>query len=481
MPKKLEDVLVDQSVRYFQPTTKLGHFSAQLSPAARTLTIEVGMSFSYTSMYFSLAHPEVREVPSHHDQALIRRFFEAAEPAVTATWNRRFVFVLEKTGWEERRIAVSFRVIEAELSKAHYEVSLSDPSQAWSNQAVVTEAPRGEGRAHYATFSADVAGPSGFDTKLESMVEDLVGGWEIPLPNYRTETARRRLESTVRSEVQQYRLTKELVKDGSPAYHDWKNRQKQRLGRLERLEELDEERALRQVEQFVAELRKVVGQTDYEKLRIVAHLRAPINRYGSLVEHLFRRIPWQERKILTIEHSFARFGSEERSITLKLRSAEVHDPDTRKHVNRIVGVIARTTLMSREGFQQITICHEFGHMLGLPDEYICLTRASRDLLKTLDINKARSEFSVEKWLAFQEVATGIRRDNPITSRNQVEFLALCREADVQAPHFGRKSSSLMSAGSRFLPCHGVTLWQCIGHLTAGTLDPEDWRIELLRE
>ena len=70
----------------------------------------------------------------------------------------------------------SFEVVRSELAGAHYEVSLSDPSGEWSNQAVVTEGPSGKGKkAHSATFSADVAGPSGQDHKLRYMVEDLVG------------------------------------------------------------------------------------------------------------------------------------------------------------------------------------------------------------------------------------------------------------------------------------------------------------------
>ena len=167
-------------------------------------------------------------------------------------------------------------------------------------------------------------------------------------------------------------------------------------------------------------------------------------------------------------------------MTLALRSTEVHDPSLAMHVSRIVGVIARTTMMAREGFRQITICHEFGHMLGLPDEYICLTQASRNLLQMLDINRARSEFSVEKWLALQEAATGIRRDNPLTLKNQVEFLKLCSYAERRSPALRPQDLQPDVGGDQVPPSHAVTLWQCLGHLTAPTVEPEDWQIVLLR-
>jgi hypothetical protein len=84
--------------------------------------------------------------------------------------------------------------------------------------------------------------------------------------------------------------------------------------------------------------------------------------------------------------------------------------------------------------------HEFGHMMGLPDEYV------------------------------NDVGAGAK------ARLQTNFQQLAHQAGVACPEFGSHTSSLMSEGSDVLPHHFVTLWNALCSLTHNLIEPQYWRI-----
>jgi outer membrane protein OmpA-like peptidoglycan-associated protein len=85
--------------------------------------------------------------------------------------------------------------------------------------------------------------------------------------------------------------------------------------------------------------------------------------------------------------------------------------------------------------------HEFGHMLGLPDEY-------------------------------QNNTTGV------LGTEQTNYMALVTAAGVQGPaQWGDLTSSQMSAGVDVLPRHYVTLWEALGRMTTPDITQAEWRID----
>lgn len=84
--------------------------------------------------------------------------------------------------------------------------------------------------------------------------------------------------------------------------------------------------------------------------------------------------------------------------------------------------------------------HEFGHLLGLPDEY-------------------------------QNNTTGR------LGTAQTNYMALVTGAGVQGPPvWGVHTSSVMSAGVDVLPRHYVTLWEALGRMTAPDIAQNEWEI-----
>jgi hypothetical protein len=91
--------------------------------------------------------------------------------------------------------------------------------------------------------------------------------------------------------------------------------------------------------------------------------------------------------------------------------------------------------------------HEFGHLLGLPDEY---ENPVADSHSDADI-KAKAT----------------------VKRN---YLVLCQRAGVVPPTFPSHTSSMMSDGMTMMQWHFVTIWEALVHMTGHYIDEGDWSI-----
>ncbi|MFD8495597.1 hypothetical protein [Amycolatopsis sp. NPDC059657] len=91
--------------------------------------------------------------------------------------------------------------------------------------------------------------------------------------------------------------------------------------------------------------------------------------------------------------------------------------------------------------------HEFGHMLGLPDEY-----------------------------ENPEDSPGAKPDDRAKAMVKAEYLKLCQLAGLAAPNFPSHTSSMMSDGMTVLPFHAVTVWDALCKLTQPYLAPHHWEI-----
>src|SRR5262245_493289 len=130
-------------------------------------------------------------------------------------------------------------------------------------------------------------------------------------------------------------------------------------------------------------------------------------------------------------------------------------------------------------YAQNTIAHEFGHMLGLPDEYRCLSEQSRDTLRQLKFIETKDGFELQEWYRSQNKYGDdpARLSAPILD-NQQTFLELCHAAQVQPPAFGQRNMSLMSAGTEMHQHHAVTVWECLCMMTREHIKPSEWKIEI---
>ena len=111
--------------------------------------------------------------------------------------------------------------------------------------------------------------------------------------------------------------------------------------------------------------------------------------------------------------------------------------------------------------------HEFGHMLGLKDEYACLSDQGANRLVELDFIEPGER------AGYQDMHfNGARTETDEVAAQQAEFIKYCHDAGVEPTTFGQYTTSIMSAGSEFHPCHFVTIWAALVHITG----QNDWSI-----
>lgn len=126
-------------------------------------------------------------------------------------------------------------------------------------------------------------------------------------------------------------------------------------------------------------------------------------------------------------------------------------------------ILAQSTLYSYPA----TIVHEYGHMLGLQDEYHCLSSQAAAQLVALHLIDATEQTKYENFHF-----NGANPPSATVANGQDEFVKACARANVEVPTFGRQTMSIMSAGSEFWPAHFVWLREALMQLTG----QNDWVI-----
>ena len=121
-----------------------------------------------------------------------------------------------------------------------------------------------------------------------------------------------------------------------------------------------------------------------------------------------------------------------------------------------------------------TIVHEFGHMLGLVDEYRCLSDEAADKMAELDFihPKEKDQFQGHQGGGADAAAAA-------SQTSQALLAQWCKTADIEPAHYGTRTISIMSNGSEFYPRHFITLWKAICDQSAANTAPDEWSIVAL--
>jgi len=117
---------------------------------------------------------------------------------------------------------------------------------------------------------------------------------------------------------------------------------------------------------------------------------------------------------------------------------------------------------------QMTLAHEFGHMLGLPDDYNATDEATKAKLREAD-----PELDDDTIAALSAQGGG----GPKFVKSQTAMVDLARRAGVEIPTtFGFDHDTIMDKGGRILPYHLTTVWEALGKATAPQVHESWWKI-----
>jgi hypothetical protein len=180
------------------------------------------------------------------------------------------------------------------------------------------------------------------------------------------------------------------------------------------------------------------------------------------------------QKDATRRTNVRRAVTREAYIIEKLRGKQQHNQAVRQWDRQwgFFKLFSRRPTYDEGLYHRNIINHEFGHILGLPDDYFGLHRTNQDLLvgfKGVDDGNVRV---IRK--SMQDhclMSTTIEDGNNVKLAMQKEFLRLCVAAGTPPPNLGRNSISIMSYGSYIAPSHMVTLWECLRKMTK-----QSWKI-----
>ena len=124
-------------------------------------------------------------------------------------------------------------------------------------------------------------------------------------------------------------------------------------------------------------------------------------------------------------------------------------------------------------WKRITVAHEFGHMLGLLDEY-CPAVSPELLQMMVDEGKLMPGFTMT-----QEAQARAPQDES----KQTAYAKLLKTQGMETPTWARptasgqeKSTSLMSGGFEILKQHYVTISEGLAKLTKGYVKADEWKI-----
>jgi Domain of unknown function (DUF4157) len=129
-------------------------------------------------------------------------------------------------------------------------------------------------------------------------------------------------------------------------------------------------------------------------------------------------------------------------------------------------------------WSRISAAHEFGHMIGLIDEYIDIESAT--LAKLLIKDKTHPPGTSVDHL-------GNAPESGSVALKQKAFAELLEASGTKAPNFEHKTgkpkgasmlqnTSIMTGGYEVLAGHYVTMWEVLTHMTKGHLQERDWKI-----
>jgi len=445
--KRLDKKLKEQFIRAgrqgrlskkkFEPATKnIGCFDAKFEPQRNLITITVSLSYSFE-----------RDTQGQGPTAVswtsedISTFKTKAKQVIEEFWSDRFTLTCSRPDWLDIYAQVKIKLVEPKTGKGVYHAVVKKyPDTRWSSGAAINRETR---EAKFGNFDvepnvSDSRDKAGFAFKKEQLSLAVARNPYIAFD----------------------KGTAKISSAGNFALLP-----------------------------VCQELRKVFGPGRPDNLRIYVYGKTGSNegrhmpqlgkrRAKAVKDYLQSKFPTQDNFVEVVD-SFAKEPWIEAPMKAALQKAGI-SPQDQASRNFSGVVMAAGAAKGREGTDMetqnrnyIVIVHEFGHMLGLPDEYQgvnCL--AMKELV---DLRTCIPE-STKKM---QNLAS--QSDEARTQQAQ-GFAKLLRDTGLPSPMFSDNNPASMpnsimyGGGSEIYPAHYLTIWQAMTEMCLPYLLPHEWKI-----
>ncbi|NMF59687.1 eCIS core domain-containing protein [Pseudanabaena yagii] len=417
-------------LRNWQPSTGGGKFDADYNPKTGIMTITVKVHFDYqdSSAYKGLATDDADTEWTREGK---KAWFNDFKSAVMSKWGNISTISCDKVNFTDVVVQPVINVVESKKANdAHYSVSVS---KAFTKK---TGGMRTAG------------GVSG--------VNDQGGG------TLQEQDTKDKINDPI---VSQHLAPTEKTTNIKPAY------------------ERDRERLLKKLANvapivFDAKTSKFAVGMKAQLTNIAQDLASL--RKDSALAHLH---PLSIDVTLGSRESSGLVGLRKEAIDKVLSDSGVEQPTTAKQAMGAIGSSAKleapdtpnTLTQYEQNWSRITAAHEFGHMIGLLDEY-CPAVSPDLLLKMVNEGKiAHTETTLSSY------AQGKKSKH--TEEGQTAYSKLLDKTGLETPTWARpeakqdeKSTSLMSGGFEVLKQHYVTLWEALTVMTKDFVPDTNWKI-----
>jgi hypothetical protein len=129
-----------------------------------------------------------------------------------------------------------------------------------------------------------------------------------------------------------------------------------------------------------------------------------------------------------------------------------------------------------DDWERFSAAHEFGHMIGLIDEYY--SKTSDQTVKEMISAGWLPEETRADHFKLHPMNSAIQKE----AEKQAKLMETLRRTGLESPDFADapssmpKTTSLMTGGYKVLDVHMVTVWETLVEMTKGLVDEGHWKI-----
>ncbi|WP_019503913.1 DUF4157 domain-containing protein [Pleurocapsa sp. PCC 7319] len=411
-------------LRNWTPSTGNGKFDADYNPKTGKLkiTIKVHFNFKDSDAYTKVAiNPQETKWTKKGKQEWGKSF----EEAVLSKWSKINHITCNKPGFDDIVVKPKFNIKQVKESKADWKIDVT--------KAFMEKGKNPRMRA---------GGASGVEaSKITGMFQEFDTQDKIKNPHL---------------------VEQEYTTNIIPAYERDRERLSKRLSNLDNFKFKTGKNELFKE----SESRLIITAKSLSELRKDSYLA---DLHPLIVEFAQSDSPVKER-FDTIKNTLKNNGVNndikyiKTSTSISPDEAKIKpkdDPDTIKQDYK-------------KNWSRNTAAHEFGHMIGLLDEYFPAVAPSL-------IENMKKEGVIES--SEGNVSEHAKQREHNQKDKQAAYTKLLDETGLRTPTWARpsankdeKSTSLMSGGFELLKQHSVTIWEALTEMTKKYVNKENWKL-----